>query len=179
MILNEPRTAESIEDLLASLKGQITRLFARFNIPPQEREDLLQEALLAFVAKREQVVSPRAWLFSAVRNQCRVFWMRRRRGLFEALDETLLETFADPHVAVAERAQLGHDLKQVFRQLPQRCRSIFKLRYGMGCEAPEVAERMGYKPSSVRQIANRCIAALSAQLGAVGLNPQRHRQAND
>src|SRR5687767_14431947 len=107
MILNEPRTAESIEDLLANLEGQIARLFARFRIPPQDREDLLQEALLAFVAKREQVLSPRAWLFSAVRNQCRVFWMRRRRGLFEALDDTILETFNDPQVAIAERTQLG------------------------------------------------------------------------
>ena len=179
MILNEPRHAESIEDLLAGLERQIAGLFSRFKIPPQERDDLLQEALLAFVAKREQVVSPRAWLFSAVRNQCRVFWMRRRRGLFEALDETILETFADPQAPIAERTQLGHDLKQVFRQLPQRCRSIFKLRYAMGCEAPEVAERMGYKPSSVRQIANRCIAALSAQLCAVGLNAPQHRDAHD
>src|SRR5688500_10132476 len=178
MILNEPRTAESIEALLAHLEGQIARLCSRVQIPPQEREDRLQEALLAFVAKREQVVSPRAWLFSAVRNQCRVYWMRRRRGLFEALDETILETMSDPHVAIAERTQLGHDLSKVFRQLPQRCRSIFKLRYA-GCEPPEVAERMGYKPSSVRQIANRCIAALSAQLCAVGLAVPRPRTSHD
>ena len=53
-------------------------------------------------------------------------------------------------------------------RLPDRCRSLLRLRYGLGCDDPEVADRMGYSPTGIRKIAHRCLSALTHQMLAGG-----------
>jgi DNA-directed RNA polymerase specialized sigma24 family protein len=50
-----------------------------------------------------------------------------------------------------------------------RCRSLLQLRFRLGYEPPEVAERLGYRASSIGKITTRCLAALSRELFAAGL----------
>ena len=56
--------------------------------------------------------------------------------------------------------------------LPDRCRSVLRLRYGLGCSTAEAAERMGYCKSSIRKVTRRCLAALTHQLLGSGFTPE-------
>ena len=62
------------------------------------------------------------------------------------------------------------DLDSLIGRLPSRCRSLLQLRFRLGYEAPEIAERLGYRTSSIGKITTRCLAALSRELFASGLS---------
>ena len=59
---------------------------------------------------------------------------------------------------------MKHDLDALISALPDRCRSVLRLRYGLGCSTAEAAERMGYCKSSIRKVTRRCLASLTNQL---------------
>ncbi len=139
-------------------------VFARFRIPEQDAEDLLQQALLTYVRKRHTVRDPESWLVGTLRNRCLKYWRARRRSLYIAVDEALLESLATPGETSQERADLRRDLSTAMGRLRPRCRSILGLRYGLGCEPRETARRLGYKESSIYKLVERCLAALSSQL---------------
>jgi RNA polymerase sigma factor (sigma-70 family) len=163
------RPSDEIETMISRLQPRLARLFSHVHIPPQDAEDILQEALLVLVSKREQVKSPELWLAGTVRNHCLLYWRARRRRLYENVDAGLLDLVAIPQQAAQERSDASRDLAAVISQLPARCRSILKLRYAFGCGAPEVAERLGYRPSSIRKVTLRCLSALTRQITACGL----------
>jgi len=63
---------------------------------------------------------------------------------------------------------LRRSLERLVSGMPQRCRRILGLRYGLDCTHPEIASRLGIaKASTVRQATLRCLSALtSAFVGA-------------
>ena len=65
-----------------------------------------------------------------------------------------------------------YDLDSLLSHLPDRCRSLLRLRYGFGCSTAETAERMGYCKSSIRKVTRRCLAALTEQLLGAGFQPE-------
>jgi RNA polymerase sigma factor (sigma-70 family) len=162
--------AEPIEDLLAKFQPVLERIFRRFHIPPAESEDLLQNCLLAWVSHRSSIVNSRAWLSGAVRLQCLLYWRRRRRRLYDAMDTSFLEMLAPVTAPDQERRQLRRDLATSIARLPVRCRDILRLRYALGCERDEVAFQLGYKKSSVSTVTSRCLSALA--LSFVGGGPK-------
>ena len=84
---------------------------------------------------------------------------------------------AESEAPAQERADLRFDLDALVSALPDRCRSVLRLRYGLGCSTAEAAERMGYCKSSVRKVTRRCLAALTAGLlgqAALGAEAQDH-----
>lgn len=167
--VHESPNAEELPELLERLEAQIGRVFGRFHLAPVDAEDLLQETLLQFILRRREIVTPEAWLIGTLKKQCLMFWRRRRRSLLEAIDADLLEELAGSDGARQEKEDLSRDLSRVVSRLPERCRSLLRLRYGLGCEGPEVAARMGYSPTGIRTITNRCLTALTQQMLAVGL----------
>jgi RNA polymerase sigma factor (sigma-70 family) len=68
-----------------------------------------------------------------------------------------------------EGADLRRDLDILLERLPERCRSLLALRYRQGYEPPELAERLGYSPSSISKITTRCLAALTRHLVTAGI----------
>src|SRR6185295_14746274 len=99
-----------------------------------------QEALISTIQKWDVIQDPEAWLLVTLRNRCVVYWRKKRNNLYNSVDTAILE------------------------QLPPRCRKLLRLRYGLGFDSGEVAERMGYHPSSVRKVARRCMAAPTYQM---------------
>jgi len=165
MAVQDARAAVgSIEELLGKLEPEIEQAFARFKIPYQDGEDLLQEALLAFVLKRDRIQDPASWLVGALRTQCLLYWRRRRRRLYEAVDSTLLEMSAAPVPADDERTHWRCDLGNAISGLSDRCKSILRLRYGLGFEGEEVAARLGYRASSIRRVTLRCLSYLTQRI---------------
>jgi len=161
--LDQPRVDASLEELLRSVRPRLKLLFARYSIPPQDTEDLLQQALLAYVYQRQVVRDPETWLLGTVRNKCLLYWRDCRRKLYEVVDAAVLELLAKPLVPAQEAFDVERDLAGALDQLPARCRSLLTLRY-RGFEPPELASRLGYRPASISKVTHRCLAALTRRL---------------
>jgi RNA polymerase sigma factor (sigma-70 family) len=162
-LTNGPQDDE-LATVLENLEPEVRRVLVRFRVPPQDAEDLLQDTLLIFLTKRSSITSPGAWILSALKNRCLVYWRARRRRLFETIDETLLEEIAGPGPDAHGRSDLARDLSGALSHLPDRCRSVLRLRYGLECDSGEIASRLGYQAGTVRQVTLRCLSALSRRL---------------
>ena len=165
-----PGTArESVRDLdgfLEVVGPRLRTLLARQRVPPEDVDDILQQTLLALVYQWDRVRDPEAWLIGTVRNQCRLYWRRKRSTLYEAVDAAVLEWLAAPQPAPQVRSDLWRDLEATLDRMPGRCRRLLRLRYQLGYEASEVAARMGYSPLSIRKVGQRCLAELARRLVA-------------
>jgi RNA polymerase sigma-70 factor (ECF subfamily) len=166
--LDQLQVASSLEDFLRKVRPRLRALFAHYRIPAQDTEDILHQALLALLYRREEVRDPEAWLFGTLRNKCLLYWRECRRKLYEAVDMAVLENIAEPMAPLQEEAGLRHDLACALDQLPEHCRSLLSLRYRDGYNPPELAERLGYRPASISKVTTRCIAALTRHLAYAG-----------
>jgi RNA polymerase sigma factor (sigma-70 family) len=108
-----------------------------------------------------------------------MYWRKRRGSLCEAVDTAILDLLAVPQAPDQEKTDLSTDLSRVLSRLSQRCRSLLRLRYGLGYGPTEVAEQMGYQTSSIRKVTNRCLAALTRQLLAVGFHVEPQGEPQD
>ena len=166
----------SLEILLKELQPRIRSVFARYRIPPQDAEDLLQQTLLIYLHKCESVYDPANWLIGALRNRCLLYWRSRRRQIYSAVDKAILESVAGAQdVPPQESIGFFRDLNRLLAELPARCRKIFKLRYREGYNPTETADRLGYKASSIYKITERCLASLTNRLVACGLVEKKPR----
>lgn len=165
--LDNPQIDSYLEDFLKKVRPRLKFLFARYSIPSQDTEDILQQALLALVYQRHAIRDPEAWLLGTLRNKCLLYWRRHRRKLYEAVDAAVLELMAEAVPPAQETADVRRDLADALGRLPERCRSLLSLRY-RGYDPPELAEVLGYKPASISKVTNRCLAALTRQLLIAG-----------
>jgi RNA polymerase sigma factor (sigma-70 family) len=154
----------SLEHFLKSVRPRMRTLFAHYRVPPQDTEDIVQQALLALLYQRQAIRDPEAWLMGTLRNKCLLYWRERRRKLYDAVDAAVLELMAEPMAPEQEGADVRRDLAMAIERLPGRCRALLSLRYNQGYEPPELAERLGYSPTSISKTTNRCLAALTREL---------------
>ena len=159
----------SLEEILDRMQPRLKRILARYRIPAQDAEDLLQETFLIMVSKWGSIRNPDAWLLSTLSNRCIIYWRKHRSRLWDLVDTAILELLAEAEAPAQENANLRFDLDGILSALPERCRSILRLRYGLGCSTAEAAERTGYCKSSIRKVTRRCLAALTQQLLGYGL----------
>lgn len=169
--MSAPDTSEAescLEQFLKSVRPRMKALFAHYRVPPQDTEDIAQQALLALVYQRQAIRDPEAWLMGTLRKKCLVYWRERRRKLYDAVDSAVLELMAEPMAPEQEGADVRRDLAMAIERLPVRCRALLSLRYSQGYEPPELARRLGYRPTSISKTTNRCLAALTRQLTGLG-----------
>jgi RNA polymerase sigma-70 factor (ECF subfamily) len=162
--LEQRRSPDELPDLVVRLEPQIAAVFSRFHVARQDAEDILQDVLLQYILRCQTIVSPESWLMGTLRNSCLLYWRRRRRALLEAVDSGLLVALAGTERAKQENDDLSRDLSRAVGRLPERCRSLLKLRYRLGCNDPEVADQLGYSPTGIRKITQRCLLALTSQM---------------
>lgn len=158
----------SIEGFLKRVRPRLKTLFQRYSIPPQDTEDILQQALLALIYQRQSIRDPEAWLMGTVRNKCLLYWRAHRRKLYDAVDAAVLEYMAEPLRPAQETSDVCRDLAAALDELPERCRSLLTLRYQQGYEPAELAEQLGYSQNSISKITQRCLAALTRRLLLTG-----------
>ena len=48
-------------------------------LPPEDSEDILQETLLIYLIKHDEIYNPEAWLRGALRKRCQFYWRRRQK----------------------------------------------------------------------------------------------------
>lgn len=161
----------SLEELLERVEPKLKRILFRYKIPAQDADDLLQETFLIMVSKAGSIRNPEAWILATLSNRCVIYWRKQRSRLWDVVDTAILELLADAEAPAQERTELRHDLDSLLSQLPDRCRSVLRLRYGLGCSTAEAAERTGYCKSSIRKVTRRCLSALTQQLLGSGFHP--------
>ncbi len=143
------------------------RLFERYaplvhgvllaSLPKADADDLTQEVFLTAHARLGGLKEPGAfgaWLCSVARNRARDF-LRRRRQHFELSQDI---PSADPRRAEAEQVLV------VIRELPEAYREPLVLRLVEGMTGPEIAERTGLSPGSVRVNLHRGMRLLRERL---------------
>jgi RNA polymerase sigma-70 factor (ECF subfamily) len=167
--LDQSQTEDTLEEFLKRVRPRIRALFLRYRIPPQDTEDILQQALLALLYHRDSIRDPEAWLVGTLRNKCLLYWRNHRRKLYDAVDATVLDLVAEPLAPDQEDADLRRDLTNVIEQLPERCRSLLSLRYRHGYSPAEMSTFLGSSQGSISKMTNRCLAALTRRLVAAGI----------
>ncbi len=165
-----PKAAERPADaFLLQQHPRLLRELARFQIPREDAEDLLQETLVALVFKWESVRDPEAWLFSTLRNRCKLYWRQQDEAIYEAVDDAILDVLAGPQSPPQEQADLRHDLNAAISRLPRRCQDLLRLRYGLGHKSSEIAEELGYESTGMRKLTTQSLVLLGRELKAAGL----------
>ena len=160
--------SSGLNQFLRRARPKLARLLRGSRIPEQDAEDLIQQTLLALVDRWETIRNPDAWVVGAARKNCLMYWRRHRRRIYDTVDGEVLEWLAAPQRPAQERRELERDLAAVVSRLPERYRSVIRLRYGLGYDPPEVARRLGYRTSSMGKVTTRCLAALNQELRAAG-----------
>jgi RNA polymerase sigma factor (sigma-70 family) len=163
-ISERPAPAASFDELLEGVAPRLKRMLARYRVPSEDAEDLLQQTFLALVYQWDCIHDPEPWLLGTLKNHCLMYLRKRDRRLESAVDSALLEVLAPPVAPPQERAARLSDLRNLLRCLPCRYRRLLQLRYEFGYEPPEVAARLGYRTSSIGKITARCLRALSREL---------------
>lgn len=177
--MRQPSAGARPEDLTSTLEllePEIRQILVRFRIPSQDAEDLLQDVALLFLTKQASIAHASAapWILACLKNRCLKYWRQRRRKLIEAIDTGLLEEVAGSCAPQQERGDLLRDLTGAVSHLPGRCRSVLRLRYGLDCEGPEIAQHLGYRQDTVRQVTLRCLSALSRRLLSTGFGQEAY-----
>jgi RNA polymerase sigma factor (sigma-70 family) len=155
-------------ELVRQVRPRLKILLARYRIPLQDTEDLLQTTLLQLVYQWDRIRDREAWLMGTLKRQCLMYWREQRRRLYQAVDSALLEMVSEPVAPEQERTELMRDLQVLIDRLPPRCRTLLTLRFRLGYEPSEVAEKLGYSAASIGKITSRCLAALNRELLAAG-----------
>jgi len=161
---------ESLVELLQRMRPRLKRVLKSYDIPYVEAEDLVQEAILDALRKWDTIRNLEPWLLATLRFKCSDYWKRQRNERVQALDLADLEEVATPQPPAQERDEILLDLRHLARGLDKRHRAVLWLRYGLGLSTGEVAERLGYCPSSIRKLTGRSMARLQRWVESAAAN---------
>lgn len=172
--LNAPAPSGADEEIAAAVlaaragdRQAFARLYARYarlvhglllaQAPPGEAGDLMQDVFLRALEKLPALRDPAAfggWVAMIARNTAR----NRRRAIRPTGEAE--PTAPAPQPAEAEALTI----LAVIRQLPLAYRETLVLRLVEGMTGPEIAERTGLRPSSVRVNLHRGMKLLRLRL---------------
>jgi RNA polymerase sigma-70 factor, ECF subfamily len=158
--------ARAAQDGDRSAFGQLYERYARVihglllaRVPTADVEDLVQDVFLSAWNRLAALREPAAfggWLTIIARNRANDFHRRSK-------DEVELPADLPAHDATAERTEaLG--LLEVIRSLPDAYRETLVFRLVEGLTGPEIAERTGLTPASVRVNLHRGMKMLREKL---------------
>ncbi len=145
----------AIEELLQRVRPRLKRILKGYNIPCQDCEDILQEALLDALRQWKTIRNLEAWLLGTLRIKCSHYWRRQRMNRVFAVDTAELEDLCEPQSPAQDQAEIRLDVRRLTRGLSQRHRAALWLRFGLGMSSGEVALRLGYCPASIRKLISR------------------------
>lgn len=158
----------TLDDFLGELQPRLVQVLNRFRIPPGDAEDLVQDTMVLFLERRREIEDPELWIVATLRNRCLMFWRARRQLVFEAIDREILESMQDSSPSAADRCEVEQGVRVAVSRVRGRCQNLLRVRYTLDCTPAETAQRLGYKPSGVHKLLERCLAELTQQLAACG-----------
>lgn len=157
---------DSLVELLQRTRPRLKRVLKSYDIPFTDAEDLVQETVLEALRKWDTIRHMEPWLVGTLRFKCSNYWKRQRSEREQAMDLADLEEVCAPQPPAQEREEIRLDLRSLARGLGKQHRAILWLRFGLGFSADEVAEQLGYCPSSIRKLIGRSMARLQRWLAS-------------
>lgn len=162
------RSDRGIEAFLTGVRPKLRRFLRSAGIPDQDADDLIQNTFLALVHRWDSIQSPDAWIVGAIKKNCLMYWRSRRRRIYDTVDGPVLEWLAGGQRPAQERRDLEADLDHMLGKIPPRYRTVLRLRFAYGYNPREVAQRMGYRRSSIGKVTARSLAALNREMVDAG-----------
>ena len=135
-------------------------------------EDIIQETFLRVWLNRDKlpaIENPRSWLLRIVFYQS-FTWLRRQSVHHKALDalalggEQMRSTTEEEVVYAAMLRVVG----EAVQQLPSQAKKIYKLSREGGLRIPEIAERLGLSPHTVKNSLVRSLQTIRRHIEAGG-----------
>lgn len=166
-----PPVRESDEDVLRSVLPAARKIAQfGFRIPPQDVDDVLQQAAVDFLLQSRRGARTSGGLMIVIaRRRCLDYWRNRyRSGVKEVgLDELREGDCAYPVECApgAGPVATGLKLARSWPSLSANCREVLASRFWKNRRTSELAETMGYKPDSLKRMISRCLGRLRRSLG--------------
>jgi RNA polymerase sigma factor (sigma-70 family) len=165
--MSRPASNPDSADIRAVLELMAPRLrmvLARYQIPPADGEDLIQEAVLVTLSRWAEIHNKQGWLLITLRNLCTVYLRRQKcwTRLIESMDPQCLQALAVAMAPSQPACDTSRDLRKLLATLDARERQLLYLRYCENLGPSEVASRLGCHPASVRRMVLRLVARLKA-----------------
>lgn len=153
---------DPLADLLARLRPRLVAIMAAYKIPPPDAEDLVQEALLAFVSRQAEIRSPENYLLGILRHHCAAHVRQRykERHILQ-VDTTTLEALAGAAPPIHESLDRRLDLATLLDTLPTGQVCVLLLRF-LGFGHDEIGAACRRAGPTVRRVSTRAIAKLQA-----------------
>lgn len=142
----------AIAELIDDLAPRLEAILHHFQIPPADRDDLLQDALLLLVRRWDSLHAPAWWLRGTLANRCRLYWRARRcpSGRFiQPVDDDTLELLAGTIPPPQETTPLRLALGPILHRLRPRERTLL-LANTAGHTPRQLGERTGYAADTIR-----------------------------
>lgn len=130
-------------------------------------EDLVQEAFTAYWMKQaasDVIDSPRAYLYTAVRNRCIDAIRRQRQDVsLDSLENEILPVEDD--VAISDDEAVDNSVKEAriwsaIDRLPAKRRRIFLMSRRDGMKYSEIAQSLGLSENTVRNQISKALEAI-------------------
>ena len=164
----------AFDDVVARLEKSARVYLRRYRLPPEDADDILQQTLLVYLYKHEEIYNPEAWVRGTLRKRCQFYWRRRQKTLLRTVDTSMLDSLAATRDRDAvDDGEMNHHLGRALETIPVRCRRLLELRYAQDCDPQEAAAQLGYRPSGAYKIFERCLAALTKGLVATGFMKEK------
>lgn len=162
------------------LQPKMARILARYRIPVDDAEIIVEELFSTLLLKRELISQPERWLLTSLQNRCLLFWRNQREQLCRSLDAGLLSVFAGEDVPVSEKESVRTRLEALAARLSPPCRERIAQRYGLvpakltaaAGSAPDsdaAADGLEEECAQLDDETMRCLTALSRRMLREGL----------
>ncbi|MDQ3279897.1 MAG: sigma-70 family RNA polymerase sigma factor [Acidobacteriota bacterium] len=123
----------------------------KFNVPEEDCDPIVQDALLSFLTTATKVEKPKAWLIAAVCNASRHYWrVRARAALVET--EHIDQGFDAPNTSDIEALDRRLLVRALLARLVPKQREVLRLHYFEGKTAVEIAEAFDTTPGYAEKL---------------------------
>ena len=150
---NEDRSAgESLEALYREHMPLLRAIaISRYRISRDDAEALVNDLFVDFLERQPRVQDARAYLTAAMRNQCLLYWRKRRPEVPLDVEHHDIAS-EDGEAAWAMRLAVGTALARI----GSRCRQMLRAYYLRGEKKEDIAEAIDCTPGYVMQMLVGC-----------------------
>ena len=149
-------SVDAVAALYRDEQPGLVRLAAMLTGRPADADALVHDCFVNLLRREEMPNNAAAFLRTSVTNACRSW---HRRGRVRDRHEPTLRATA----TVTVEAEFD-EMSGILDRLPARQRMAVVLRYYENCTGPEIAERLGCRPGTVKSLLNRALEALREEL---------------
>jgi RNA polymerase sigma factor (sigma-70 family) len=161
-----PYDPAQLEEVFLKVRHKLKAILAFHRIPPEDAEDIIQEAIVVTILRWDSIVDLESWLFGALRIRFSLYRRSKQllRRYMETVSPQVLDAIVESELPPQERDDMLREIHRASFRLGHQHQAILRLRYRLGYSVAEIAERLGYRPSSVRKLAARAITRIRHRL---------------